>query len=105
MKQLINARSLVMDRIAGSGLGATTMQNAIRLLGTVNPADGYTCLTRQQLRDLFDVTNTSSARRHLGTLQAAGLIHYSTDRFDHFHIAFLLWPGSGITLATTTPER
>ncbi len=106
MAQTINARSTVLDRIARMALPATTMQNAIRLLDCVCCGCGYACLTEIQMRDLFGVTNVGTVRRHLGTMQAAGLIHYSTDRYEHFHVAFLLWPGSRITSATTqTPER
>lgn len=106
MQPQINARSTILDRIMRSELSATTIRNAIRLLEVAHPDNGYVCLPEYRIRELLSVTNTGTVRRHLGTLQAAGLIHYSTDRFEHFHIAFLLWPGTGITLATVaTPEQ
>jgi hypothetical protein len=76
-------------QINHSALQPQTKLNAFQLLEQVDPNSGHITLTREELCALFEVGSDGAARRHLGRMQAAGIIHYSTNAA--VYINFRAW--------------
>ncbi|MDO8706206.1 MAG: hypothetical protein Q7J84_14785 [Sulfuricaulis sp.] len=76
--------------ISVAGFTAATERNAMRLLARAAEENGHVAITLDALCRLFDVKNPAVTRRHLGLIQAAGIIHYSTNQ--DVYINFRAWP-------------
>jgi hypothetical protein len=75
--------------IENSGLGKTTIANALALLARAHPYNGHITLTWDSLLDLFSLQNRRSAARHLTHIARSGIIHYSTNA--QVFVTFLAW--------------
>lgn len=64
--------------LATLDLPASTLRNFIRLAHVVHPDNGHVALTLDHLGDLFGNVAHGTVRAHLGKMQTAGLIVYTT---------------------------
>ena len=76
--------------ILGSGLSKTTIANALALLDRAHPYNGHITITWESLCDLWGLTSIGVARRYLGRISQAGIIHYTTNQW--VYATFRAWP-------------
>lgn len=96
-------RAAAQIAISIAGLTAATERNAMRLLARAAEDTGGLVVTQDALCKLFGVCNPAVTRRHLGLIQAAGIIHYSTNQY--VYINFLAWPARVDTTETVIQDH
>ncbi len=82
------------EAISTAGLPPTTERNATRLLALVSDDSGHAVITWAALAALWDCSE-AVARRHLGHIKSAGIIHYSSNR--DVYVNFYAWESSKIS--------
>jgi hypothetical protein len=70
--------SVAIDEIKQSQLGKTARLNALTLLDLAHADNGHVMITWRELAELWGIAESTS-RRHLGDLQTANILHYSTN--------------------------
>jgi hypothetical protein len=82
------------EAISAAGLPPTTERNATRLLALVSADSGHAVITWAALAALWDCSQ-AVARRHLGHIKSAGIIHYSSNQ--DVYVNFYAWEPSKIS--------
>ena len=70
--------TVAIDEIKQSQLGKTARLNALTLLDLAHADNGHVMITWRELAELWGIAESTS-RRHLGDLQTANILHYSTN--------------------------
>lgn len=70
--------SVAMEEIKRSQLGKAAKVNALTLLDLAHADNGHVMITWRELAELWGIAESTS-RRHLGDLQTANILHYSTN--------------------------
>ena len=93
-----------IDEIKHSSLGKTAKVNALLLLDLAHADNGHVMITWDELAALWGVAVPTS-RRHLGDLQTANVLHYSTngDR-QTIYINFKAWVRARVDARNSSPE-
>jgi hypothetical protein len=86
---MLNPIAQAVHQIVTAHLSDTSLRAGLRLLDMAGPATGHVTLTWETAAALFGCRHRGSIRRHLGYLQAAGVIHYSTNGM--VFVTFLAW--------------
>jgi hypothetical protein len=78
-----------MSQIAAADITPALRSHALRLVRVVHGDNGYLRLTVDGARRFFGGVSDATVRRHLGHLQAAGILHYTAD--DAIRVEFCAW--------------
>jgi len=92
----------VVEEINQSELPASTKANALALLSLAHHDNGHCTISWQNLARVFGHISVARSRRHLGMMQAIGLIHYSSNGDELIYINFKAW--SRVDARKTTTE-
>ncbi len=81
----------VIEQINTSDLPPGTRAHALALLALCHHDNGHVAATWEALSHAMSVANVGTVRRHLGRMQAAGLIHYSSHGDGIVYVNFRAW--------------
>ncbi len=81
-------------------LPKSTKANALALLEAVHPENGHAVLSWDDLSEMFGGVDKRVARRHLGAMQKADLIHYSSNGDALVYLNFKAWLAEKRALST-----
>lgn len=78
----------------------STKANALALLLAVHPENGHAVITWSEVAEMFGGVDKRVAQRHLGTMQKADLIHYSSNGDGLVYVNFKAWLAEKRALST-----
>lgn len=81
----------VIDQINQSDLPQGTRSHALALLALCHHDNGHVAVSWDALQRALRVSNPGTVRRHLGRMQAAELIHYSSNGDGIVYVNFKAW--------------
>lgn len=81
----------VATQINQLDISKTTKANALALLLAVHPENGHAVIAWSDLATMFGGVDQRVARRHLGAMQKADLIHYSSNGDGLVYVNFKAW--------------
>ncbi len=84
----------VIDQINQSDLPPGTRSHAFALLALCHHDNGHVAVSWETLQRALRVSNPGTVRRHLGRMQAADLIHYSSNGDGIVYVNFKAWNGA-----------
>ena len=84
----------VIEQINQSDLPPGTRSHALALLALCHHDNGHVAVSWDTLQSALRVSNPGTVRRHLGRMQAAELIHYSSNGDGIVYVNFKAWNGA-----------
>ncbi len=90
----------VATQINRCDMPKSTKANALALLLHVHPENGHAVVSWPELSEMFGDVDKRVARRHLGTMQKADLIHYSSNGDGLVYVNFKAWLAEKRALST-----
>lgn len=82
--------STALEEINRSDLPASTCRNALQLLAMAHADNGHVMITWDDLSGMWGVS-VGRSRKHLGAMQAANVLHYSSNGDGIVYVNFKAW--------------